>query len=50
MKEERILNFWDSDVAGNIPVQTGTEKPFAESGEQAETPSPLRDFCEDCQP
>ena len=29
-----MLNSWDSDVAGNIPVRTGTGKPVAESGEQ----------------
>ena len=29
-----MLNSWDSDVAGSIPVRTGTGKPVAESGEQ----------------
>ena len=29
-----MLNSWDSDVAGSIPVRTGTGKPAAESGEQ----------------
>ena len=42
--------FGDSDVAGNIPVQTSTEKPLQKVESKAETPSPLRDFCEDRQP
>ena len=29
-----MLHSWDSDVAGSIPVRTGTGKPVAESGEQ----------------
>ena len=29
-----MLNSWDSDDEGSIPVRTGTGKPVAESGEQ----------------
>ena len=41
--------FGDSDVAGNIPVQTRTEKLLQKVESKAETLL-LRDFCEDRQP